>query len=549
MTQSPMSSQPSPNGASNPSLNSESLDWELRMAKLVGLEEKYQTPDNSPTESNDSQPAIDDEPQAVQTQQQLSSNPFAKAALVGTGTLIMVMFAGIFLTQVMSGGAKKPKVQTLAPEVKPQPTAKPRVQQLETEVETLKTKLALAEQAKDVKAAQQQLRRLRNKPSTPTVTQSPSAKRQQVASVKTPTPVRTVKTPTPVRTVYREVERVVRVPQPQTTTAPLPSPSTFPPNNQPPIVTIPPNPPSSSPTPPNPLQEWSRLAKLGSYGEVSGKQESRVSNSSFDPPPTPERNIDIKRPPTIQPRDRTRPTLSTVSRRTGKSTVIGTSAKAVLATAISGQTTSTRTRLRSRRRNSQTSVNNTDNVDNEVFVVRLKEPLKTQDNDIALPKDTELLVKVDSFSREGLTKLKVTRVLIPEKNKVRERTLSRNELAIRGVNGKPLIAKKYRKGSSSTALNDAGLFVLGGVGKAAEIINRPESNVTTTANNTTITSSDRNRDLLAGIFEGGVRTVVPQVRRRNTRRTSTRARNRRTNIWFLPVGTEVEVFVNQRVRF
>ncbi|MDJ0618128.1 MAG: TrbI/VirB10 family protein [Calothrix sp. MO_192.B10] len=543
MTQSPMSSQPSTNGASNPSLNSESLDWELRMAKLVGLEEKYQTPDNSPTESNDSQPAIDDQPQAVQTQQQLSSNPFAKAALVGTGTLIMVMFAGIFLTQVMSGGAKKPKVQTLAPEVKPQPTAKPRLQQLETEVETLKTKLALAEQAKDVKAAQQQLRRLRNKPSTPNVTQLPSAKRQQVA---------TVKTPTPVRTVYREVERVVRVPQPRTT-VPSPPPQTLPFNNQPPVVTIPPNPPSSSPTPPNPMQEWSRLAKLGSYGEVSGEQQSRVSNSSFTPRPTPRatpsRNLDFKRPVAIQPRDRTRSTFSTVSRRTGKSTVIGSSAKAVLATAISGETTNTRTRFRSRRRNSQTSVNNTDNVDNNVFVVRLKEPLKTQDNDIALPKDTELLVKVDSFSREGLTKLKVTRVLIPEKNKVRERSISRSELAIRGVNGKPLIAKKYRKGSSSTALNDAGLFVLGGVGKAAEIINRPESNVTTTANNTTITSSDRNRDLLAGIFEGGVRTVVPQVRRRTTRRTSSRRRNRRTNIWFLPVGTEVEVFVNQRVRF
>jgi outer membrane murein-binding lipoprotein Lpp len=510
-----------PNGTSNPPTDPEYLDWEQRMAKLVGLEEQYQTPENSPTEPND-------EPQIAQTQQQLSSNPFAKAALVGTGTLIMVMFAGIFLTQIMSGGAKKPKVQTLTAEVKPQPTVTPRVQKLETEVETLKTKLALAEQAKDVKAAQQQLRRLRSIPSSPNATQSPST--QAVASMKTPTPV---------KTVYREVERVVRVPQSQPSNQfPPPQPPVL--NNPVPTVGIT---PAIPPTPPNPLDEWSRLAKIGSYGEVSGKQQSSVSNVTSTPPPI--RDMEFRKPSSKpqsdddEDEDRPISNVSQFSRRNNKSTVIGSSAKAVLATAIFGETSRT---------TSQSNRNRETSVDNNVFVVRLTEPLKTQNNDIALPKNTELLVKVNSFSQEGLAQLEITKVLIQENNQLRERSISANGLAIRGVNGKPLIASQYKNRGSSSVLQDTGLFVLGGLGKAAEIINRPESNVTTTANNTTVVTSDRNRDVFAGVLEGGMRTVIPEVTRRN-QRSMNDIRNKRTNVWFLPAGTKVEVFVNQIMQF
>ncbi|NRB08793.1 MAG: hypothetical protein HRU34_17805 [Richelia sp.] len=524
MTQSPMSSQPA-NGTHNPPLDTEYRDWELRMAKLVGLEEEYQVPDTAvPVQSNSNNLQTEiDEQQAVQTQHKLSSNPFAKAALVGTATLIMVMFAGIFLTQIMSGGARKPRTQTLTRETTPKPTATPRLQKLETEVETLKTKLALAEQAKGVKAAQQQLRRLRTQPSKPNVTPSPQTQ-----------PTASVKTPTPVRTVAREVERVVRVPSnPPVNAFPAPIPPTV--NNQAPTVEITP------PTPPDPLKEWSRLAKLGSYGEVSSNQKYGVNNANSTPPPI--REMEFRRPNSISRRDDNRQVarsrVSQTSHRVGKSTVIGSSVRGVLATAIFGETSTATSRSRR---------NNLDNSDENVFVVRLTEPLKTQDNDVALPENTELLVKVDSFSREGVARLKATKVMIQEDNRLTKKNVSPNALAIRGVNGKPLIAEQYTDNGSSTVLRDAGLFVFGGLGKAGEIINRPESNVTTTANNTTITSSDPNRDVLAGLVEGGMRTVVPQITRRN-QSSIARMRNRRTNVWFLPAGTKVEVFVNQRVRF
>ena len=100
---------------------------------------------------------------------------------------------------------------------------------------------------------------------------------------------------------------------------------------------------------------------------------------------------------------------------------------------------------------------------------------------------------------------------------------------------------------SSSFLIDAGLFELGGVGKAAEIVNR-QTTETSTVNNTTTTTTEGDNNALVGILEGGVKIVVPQITRRN-QRAAARARNKRSNIWFLPEGTEVEVFVNKRMQF
>ncbi|NJO29956.1 MAG: TrbI/VirB10 family protein [Richelia sp. SL_2_1] len=98
------------------------------------------------------------------------------------------------------------------------------------------------------------------------------------------------------------------------------------------------------------------------------------------------------------------------------------------------------------------------------------------------------------------------------------------------------------------ALMDAELFALGGLGKAAEIINRTESQVVTGENGTVaVTNVNRNPSTAAAILEGGMKTVIPQITRRNQRAMS--EMSRKTNIWFLPPGKEVEIFVNQETQF
>lgn len=88
--------------------------------------------------------------------------------------------------------------------------------------------------------------------------------------------------------------------------------------------------------------------------------------------------------------------------------------------------------------------------------------------------------------------------------------------------------------------------MLGGAGKAAELYNRTESEVTTTDTGTVVTNSNPQRNILAGVLEGGVKTVVPQVTQRNQQSMSQAMQ--RSNIWVLPAGKEIEIYINQTIQ-
>jgi Bacterial conjugation TrbI-like protein len=120
-------------------------------------------------------------------------------------------------------------------------------------------------------------------------------------------------------------------------------------------------------------------------------------------------------------------------------------------------------------------------------------------------------------------------------------------MILRAPQGRPLIANQYPNRGGSIAWMDAGLFVLGGLGKAAELSNRTDSQVTTNNGGTVITNSNPKRNVLAGILEGGMNTVVPQIAQRNQQAIS--QLSQKSNIWFLPAGKEIEVYINQSMQF
>jgi hypothetical protein len=326
------------------------------------------------------------------------------------------------------------------------------------------------------------------------------------------------------------ITRVVTVPQtPPNSTSPLPVIPT--PETQPTVQFTP------EPTP-DPLQEWARLSKLGSYGQVLATATPNNTNTNR---PTPLAANNPKVPPQInnsQPEDNTsEQSTSVVSQaqtKSPKSVRVGTSVKAVLATAVFGETT-----------RSTNNRNNQDNSPKNVFVVRLQEPLKSIDGEVVLPAKTEFLTEVSSISEQGLVQLNVVRLVRENNGNLTEQPLTPNAILIRASAGKPLVANQYKRGTS-TAMIDASQFVLGGIGKAAELFNRTESQVTTTATGTVVTNNNPRRNLLAGILEGGVRTVVPQITQRNQQAISQAMQ--RTNIWFLPAGKEVEIYINQTMQ-
>ncbi|MEA5514814.1 TrbI/VirB10 family protein [Nodularia sp. UHCC 0506] len=481
-----------------------SSDWESRMAKLVGFEEESLkvNVDELDTDLASLQPEVF-QPQDIATEQSLSSNPFAKLALVGSATLVIVVVAGAFLSQIMNTGNQQSnnRLSTTAP--LPVINESPQ-QNLAQEVEILKTKLALAEQAQTVTAAQQNLRnRVASRVETPQVRE------------RTPIPVQTASTPQPsIVTVERIVERPAFLPQ-----------------------SLPPAPvavatPETPPSPPDPLKEWIRLAKLGSYGQVNTTGQSRVDTALS----VPKTNLNLETQVTNSNPEPTPPQPDTLvsqgQSQSSKSVKVGSSVKAVLATAVFGETTQSR--------------NNESNEEGNVFVLRLTQPLKSIDGAIALPVNTELLAEISSISEKGLLQLNVIKVISEDNGELIERSIPNNTMMVRAPQGKPLIASQYPNQGSSIAGMDLGLFVLGGIGKGAELFNRIESQVTVGDGSTVVTNNNNRRNIPAGILEGGLNSVVPQISQRNQQAIARMMQQ--TNVWFIPAGKEVEIYVNRTMQ-
>ncbi|MDY6897678.1 MAG: TrbI/VirB10 family protein [Cyanobacteriota bacterium] len=532
---------------STSSRNSETglTEWETRMAKLVGLDESIPADIEEDSSSIDVSSQLQpDEPTSNATQQPLSANPFAKAGLVGAGTLAVVMFAGGFLSQMMSNDKPQITQNAIRSTTPVKPIEKPRVEQLQEEVEGLKTRLALSQQLDAVKAAQQKLRMVKPIPSTSKVTTKPTPQprprnipRDISRSIVPPRPqpqVRIIEVPKIV-----EVNRTVNVPQPkpQPKKVAKPAPEPIPALPQivpPPELPIPQQPlvEIEPPPQPNPMQEWARLAKLGSYGQVSIGENQTVSNRTSPQKQEVVREVRERTTKSKPEREIPARTARTSTRRNSKTIPVGSSVKAVLATPVYGETT--------RRRREEKENNN-------VYVVRLKQSLKAADGTTAVPKGSQIYAKIDSISENGLMELEIVKLTMRENGEMTDKTVPQNSLMIRGKKGKPLIAKQYRNNKSSIARRDAMSFLAGGVGKAAELINRTESEVVTGENGTVaVTNVNRDPSLAAGILEGGTKTVVPQISRRNQRAIS--RMSRKTDIWYLPEGKEVELFVNQETR-
>ena len=540
----------------------DTLDWESRMARLVGLVEESSeaNTDEAVEESTSSLQPVSD-PQEVRTKESLSSNPFAKLGLVGAGTLGIVLVAGVFLSQLMNTGKQQPKKNNSV-STRSQPINDSRPQQLlQSELETLKTKLALTEQAEAVKAAQQKLRL--QKPTPTQIVSRPFSRTQPPVSVnRVRIPLERI--PTPVRTVYVPrvvtVERIVKIPSVAQKPIPqkpipqkpipqkpanskiLPSPLPIVAANTQPIVTVTPKP---TPTP-DPLQEWAKLAKLGSYGMVTITENSVKPTT---PAPVNNTRLATNTKPDDEPEEESTPPISQTKQQTAKSVAVGTRAKAVFATAVFGETT------RSTSRDDKK-----DQSGKDVFVVRLKEPLKSVDGAIALPAKTEFLAQVRSISEQGFLQMDVIKVIVPNNNNFTEKSLPPNAITIRATQGKPLIASQYsNQGGSVAGIADVGVFALNGVGKAAEIFNRADTRIqcvpnttvtsgTSVTNNNCFQTTDTRRNILAGVLEGGATNIAQQISQRNQQNISKRLAQR-TNVWFMPAGKEIEIYVNQTTQF
>jgi len=477
------------------------------MADLVGLHLPEPTADpgqetvapSTPTEAEPLLDAEDMEGQALTTRKSklsLAANPFIKLGVVAAGTGLVIGALAMVTSGVMSGG-DAPTEDALQADF-PEPMVE------ESEVSgtddrgQLLTDLAMGRQQAELEAL---------------VKEEPQSQPEMTSARETPE-----FSPAP--------PPPARPPQP---VAARPTPAPLPPRPIPvspavsarPVVSQPVSQPVVDPT-----ERWLALSHLGSYGQspqLGDQRPAQVSTNAVVPDPAPlvQANTPTSRSEInhaeeaaiLQGQPVTLPPASPLL-------LTGTQAPAVLETPLIWAA----------------------ETDSPQFVVQLTEPLLMASGEIGLPADTSLVAQVTSVADSGLVQLAVVSFI----QSGQEIPLSAGTVQLRGIEGTPLIAQKYDDPGMDIARMDATMATMAGLSRAAGLVNRPKtSSVITAAGGSAITQDTGEANLLAGILEGGFEQLSGQMEARN--QAALDEILNRPVVWYLPTGTEVDVYVNQTV--
>ncbi|MEM7063401.1 MAG: TrbI/VirB10 family protein [Cyanobacteria bacterium P01_B01_bin.77] len=511
----------------------ENLWDEQGMAELVGLQlsEPSEDPDQEPVptavasdESLPSAPLLDpedladtssvaDHPKGILS---LASNPFTKLGVVAAGTGLVIGFLAVFTNNIMDGEKPQPAKETQAN------FEDPMVEGTEDSATQddwgkLLTDLAMGNQQAELEALSEESEESEiseiSEPEPETTSEIP-----KFSSAPSPEP----------RPPQRVVERSTPTPAPRVSTPAAPRMASAPAPRDQPVA------PESAV---DPTEQWMALSHLGSYGRPP--TNSSDAEAERESPLAPSENNTSSGPAQLVRAETSSPALAINHAEeaailqedanliqeeptTAPVLITGTQAAAVIVTPLIWAET--------------TAVNGLQ------FVVQLTEPLLTPNEAVGLPIDTQLVVQVQSVDDSGLSQLTVVS-LIQDGEEI---PLPDNVIHLRGQDGTPLIAEKYGDQRAAMLRRNLNSALIAGVARAAELINTPKSSsVVTNAGGSTITQDNGDPNILAGILEGTFGELTDQMAERN--QAALDAILERPTIWYLPPGTEIEVFINRTV--
>ncbi|HEY9708803.1 MAG TPA: TrbI/VirB10 family protein [Oculatellaceae cyanobacterium] len=183
----------------------------------------------------------------------------------------------------------------------------------------------------------------------------------------------------------------------------------------------------------------------------------------------------------------------------------------------------------------------------EKFIVQLQEPLTDKGGFVTLPIGTQIVAQVIEVNESGWLKLNVSQIVVDNQ----EYMLPLGAISIRGVDGQPLMASKWGDRGSAIASGDISTFLFGSLSKVGQVLTQPDSQSSTTTSGFGFSSSTTNqsggRNLLGAILDGGFTPLTQQILKRNEQRIQ--ELTSRPDVWYVPVGTSVQVFVNQSFEF
>ena len=182
----------------------------------------------------------------------------------------------------------------------------------------------------------------------------------------------------------------------------------------------------------------------------------------------------------------------------------------------------------------------------ERFAVELQEDVLSMDKRVALAKGTILITEIHSVSKiNRLVKQSVVAVVYKDSaGRVKQKTIPKNTILIRGENNKPLLAKSISDKGKAIAQQDILIGLLGAAGRAGEVFNQNQSQSSTVISNNSFSSQTfntkaRKPNLLAAAVEGFFKPMSQRLSQR-ANKASNEIMNR-PDVAVVPAGTKVSV--------
>jgi hypothetical protein len=492
-----------------PETQSASMTDEIDFARLTGFQ---------PDVNHDAGLAIDDfsedpDPEQHRTIRGIVGSPFSKIALVGGVGSLGFLLMGLFMNSIMSpSNAKQLTAKSSDEKLDLTSTVDPK----DAEIAKFKTDLALGSQ---LSAGKSKTLRPANLPKSDALASKADSKDKLEAN-----PVQSADLPTvsPVRNL--SAPPLEPIPMRQVMSQPTP-------------VMLPPrNFSASPPEAKNPADEWQRLASIGSYGNLAAptqmpKAIAPVATNSLNNPNS--ASPPIEKPPLNSLTNYLAQAEKSLPKTTPANTLlVGTTAKAALKTSVVFSTDG------SRIMGSAPGLI-------PKFIVTLQEPIATADGKPVIPADAVLIVTARPLdAKSGLAELDVVGIAIAG----RELIPPPNAITLRGAEGSPLVADKYFDRGSEISGMDAATFITSALAEVGKLTNSPTttSSISSIGGSATVSTAPPPNYLGAAI-SGGFGILSETLNRRS--QEAIEEIKTRPNVFFIPAGKELQVFVNQTVTF
>ncbi|WP_175586953.1 hypothetical protein [Nostoc sp. UIC 10630] len=438
--------------------------------------------------ANDSiQPSENPAPEEIVTAQTVSQSPLLKMGVVALICLLFVTIVGAMLGNSMNV-LKFSKGIVQPPKEEQTPLAEP-----ENETGKDKTALALTSQNNELKQIRDRL---------PSPTPTPSATLAPIAPVTPPMqPVQRRQRSYPVASqptaAFTFPQARVSIPQPQ--------PKIAQPSRQSSLAF--PTAASNAPTQ-DPTQQWLLAANAGSF-------RSSVDESEREKP------IKING---IEggTGGATQVAQNTTINYNALRVLVGSTAEGRLETPIAW---------------------GTGDAGNQNYLVKLTKPLKASDGRDVLRVGAYLVVQLAESNGSGFAKLRGVSVLVNINGDTQEKQLPENAVLIMAKDGGFLKAESRR---GSNLGNNFISAIVAGVAKAAEVQNRPITQVSSNSNGfSTSSTTNEQKDLSAAFGEGAFNSVLDNIKSSNV--TRSQQLSGKEEVFVIDVGKPVQIFVNQTI--